>query len=361
MDRVTEPAALPPIFVVGAPRSGTTMLAAMLGSHSSYAIGPETHFFSKLAPELLDMALSDPAWPAVAVELLAGLTLAEQPVTKLFGLERADLERYLVSREPSIRAMLEALTVPFAAAQGKSGWAEKTPNHLLNLAAIRAHWPEARIVRIMRDPRDAAISACRLPAFSPSIAANLYMWRTWQDAARDFLANDARSYTIRYESIVENPEAELRALCEFLEIPYEPEMLDFADAANAVSTPAETWKGPVSKGLTSDRVFPWKKTLSTDLKALANDVTHEFLCEFDYERQPPSEHTRTVFRMSRHFVQRHERFVLGLSERNIRWLPSANSRQADMVVEQPEYSRIRSPSFLARIVLNRVRIFLGRR
>lgn len=360
MHPATQLSAPPPIFIVGAPRSGTTMLAAMLGSHSSYSVGPESQFFSKLTPEALDRAKSDPAWPAVATDLLSGLTLVGQPVAGFFGLSRADVEGYLASREPSIQAMLEALTVPFTEGKGKTGWAEKTPNHLLNLPKIRSLWPEARIVRIMRDLRDAAISSCQLDACSDSFAANIYMWRAWQDAARDFVASDANSYTIRYETLVEHPEAELRSLCGFLDIPYEEGMLDFSRAAEAVSSPAETWKGPVSKGLTRDRIFAWKKVLGAEMKSLANDVTYEYLCEFDYERQAPSENTRSVFRMSPQFVERHERFLVRLSTKNVRWLPSAEPSQADIVAEQPEYYRSRNPGFLARIALTRIRMMLGR-
>ena len=52
-----------PIFIVGAPRSGTTLLSAILGSHSRIACGPETQFFSKLNLPALSSAAEDSYWP----------------------------------------------------------------------------------------------------------------------------------------------------------------------------------------------------------------------------------------------------------------------------------------------------------
>ncbi len=336
------------------------MLAAMLGSHSYYSVGPESQFFSKLSPDVLARATSDPHWPALAVQSLGELRLAGQPVVELFDLQPAEVEHYLRSREPSVQAMLESLTISRANRHDKPGWAEKTPNHLLNLEAIRSLWPMAKIVRIIRDPRDSALSSCNLPAFSNSFVANIYMWRSWQDAARAFLETDGGSFTIRYESLVEQPALELQGLCRFLDIPYEEEMISFSGAAGAVSSPAETWKKPVAQGLSRDRMFAWKGKLSPDEQALANDVTHEYLEQFDYERQPPATETRRVFRMSRAFVERHEDFLLRLGRRGIRWLPAASPGQADIIAEQPEYRRSRNPLFLARIALTWAKMKIAR-
>lgn len=157
------------------------MLAAMVGAHPAYAVGPETQFFSKLAPQTLERATQPANWPGDAADALASLTLAGQPVLPLFETSEEEVSRFLAARPPSPAAMMEALTVPFAESRGKPAWVEKTPNHILNLTLIRSLWPDAWIVRIMRDPRVAALSTCRLPTFSDDFIANIYMWRQWQD------------------------------------------------------------------------------------------------------------------------------------------------------------------------------------
>lgn len=102
--------------------------------------------------------------------------------------------------------MLESLCIPCARSRGKRGRAEKRPNHLLSRREIRRERADARIIRIMRDPRDAALSTSKMPTFSNSFAANLYLWRKWQDVASGFLVHDPLSHTIRYESLMLDPD-----------------------------------------------------------------------------------------------------------------------------------------------------------
>lgn len=349
-----DPARPSPVFLVGAPRSGTTMLAAMVGSHSQFAVGPESQFFSKLSPQSLKAAAADPCWPDAAVELLLSLTLADQSVVALFETDEDALRAFLIEREPSVRTMLEALTVPFAAARGKAGWAEKTPNHLLNLDAIRAEWPEAAVVRIIRDPRDAALSTGRLPTFSSSFVANTLIWRAWQDRAAPFFETDARAITIRYEDLVANPEAQLRSLCEFLGVDYEPAMIEFAGAAADVSSENETWKKPVSGELDRSRMYAWRGTLDEGQKRFASLVNHEYLAQFGYDHDAAPLETKRVFRMSPELAEANEGALIAMAGKGKRWLPERDWERSDLVCERPQYRRSHGLSFLARLAWGRL-------
>jgi hypothetical protein len=335
---------MPPLFISGAPRSGTTLLAAMIGSHPDYAIGPETQFFSKLSLDQLAATVRDPAWPEQAVARLCSLTLAGQNVLDLFETTPSEVSAFLSEREPSIAAMLEALCVPFARSRGKQGWAEKTPNHLLSLEAIRREWPDARIIRIMRDPRDAALSTCQLPTFRNSFAANIYLWRQWQDEASGFLDHDRLSHTIRYESLVLDPDRHLRQMCAAVRIDFHPAMLDFAARAKDVGSAAETWKQPVGGELDPSRLFAWKSRLGEADRLLANNVTQEYLVAFDYERAPPAGRCRKAYRLSPEFVEWNEATLHRHLANGTRWLPAASIQEADLMLEQPPYHRTRSPT-----------------
>ncbi len=327
----------------------------MIGSHPDYAIGPETQFFSKLPGNHLAAAVRDPDWPKQAVACLGSLTLAGQSVLDLFETTPTGVSAFLSEREPSIAAMLEALCVPFARSRGKQGWAEKTPNHLLSLEAIRREWPDARIIRIMRDPRDAALSTSKLPTFSTSFAANIYLWRQWQDAASRFLADDRLSHTIRYESLVLDPDKQLRQMCAAVGIDFHPAMLDFAGRAKDVGSAAETWKQPVGGELDPSRLFAWKSKLGEADRLLADNVTQEYLVAFDYERLPPAGQCRKAYRLSSEFVERNEATLHHHLANGTRWLPAASTQEADLMLEQPPYHRTRSPAKLARIAMGRLR------
>lgn len=271
-----------PIFVVGAPRSGTTLLASMLAGHPRIACGPETHFFNKLSPGHLRAALADRAWPDRAVQLVLSLTLAGQAVTELFGHSERDLREFLAAREPSTGALLESLTALHARKRGKARWAEKTPNHLLHLPAIRRHYPGAPVVRIVRDPRDSALSMRQLPWASPSALANAHLWSAWFSASQPFFRSDARSFTVRYEDLVHEPEGVLTAVCGFIGEVFEPGMLEFTQTATDVSSPKETWKAGNARTLDAGRTERWRQEPDPTLRRALSYTCREGIGAFGY-------------------------------------------------------------------------------
>lgn len=342
-----------PVFVVGAPRSGTTMLAAMLGSHPDLAAGPETQFFSKLPLDRLEAAVTHEQWPRAATQLLGSLTLAEQDVADLFETSEDRIERYLTGRTPGVAAMLEALTQPYAQARGATRWVEKTPNHIQNLATLRKFWPDAFILRIIRDPRDVGLSTRKLPTFSDEILPNVYLWQSWNAGAEDFFASDARSLTVRYEDLVDDAETHLRRVCDLIEVEFDPAMIAFSRAAGDVSSANETWKTQVSSSLTASRKYAWKTDLPVEWRAVCDLVCHELLVEHGYEAGPAPVETRKAFRMSRAYIETQQGALRIQAQRGLRWMPSENPASADRLVDHPQYSRFRNPVTLARLALGR--------
>ena len=151
------PMADAPIFVVGVARSGTTLLSAMLSAHSRLDCGPESRFFARyrhLDERARNRILDPHTWPRPAVDFIASLRNQDHPITELFDLTLPEIGTYLSGRQPSVAAMLEALTDLHAHRAGAARWVEKTPRHLLTTHTLRALWPEARSVRGVRDPRD---------------------------------------------------------------------------------------------------------------------------------------------------------------------------------------------------------------
>lgn len=235
----------------------------MLAAHSRIICGPESQFFSSLNSGQLADAINDRGWPRQATSALCSLTLAWQPVVRLYGMRRRDIRRYLRDRPPSARAMLESLTESYAARHQKARWAEKTPNHIWHVGSIRQEWPEAPIIRIVRDPRDVALSMQRLPWWSEcSLLENAATWADCHNCSNAFFAADPRSHTLRFEDLVTDPEKELRELCAVIEEDYEPGMLDTSGSAELVVTKKEPWKTSVSGPINAGRAFGWRDRLS---------------------------------------------------------------------------------------------------
>ena len=275
-----------PVFVVGVARSGTTLLSAMLAAHSRLDCGPESRFFARLRHldvKARDRLLDPATWPRPAVDFIASLRNQGHPISELFGLTLPQIGTYLSAREPSLTAMLESLTALHAQGAGKARWMEKTPRHLLMTDTLRALWPDAYIVRIVRDPRDVALSLARMPFAKESVVGNLVRIDQDDRSSRARIEADQRAMTLRYEDLVTEPERELRRICAFIGEEYEPAMLDARQSAANVAAEHEWWKDSVSGPLQTTSVGRWHAEMSADAQRFAALHLAGFLREHEYE------------------------------------------------------------------------------
>lgn len=253
-----------PIFVVGVPRSGTTLLSAMLAAHPHLVCGPETHFFNALADVDARGLLRRADWPRSAVDFLYSIEHVGGAIPENFGLTRRELTEALARREPSIPSILSGMVELYMERQGKGRWVEKTPDHLLQLDEIRRHYPDSPIVRIIRDPRDVMASWMAVP-WGPStlLSAISHYWLHHDRSARFFEA-DARCHTLRYEDLVRAPESTLRELCRAVDEPFDPAMLDTSSSVRLVNAANEPWKVKAAERVDASRAEAWRDRLSGD-------------------------------------------------------------------------------------------------
>lgn len=277
-----------PIFIVGVPRSGTTLLSALIAAHSGISCGPETHFFRWLSQTDPGQFLTAGAWPERAVEFVCSISR-----TSFFGDDRTllidsydrnrqQIDAYLRAAEPSVANMLASVTEPYALAAGKRRWAEKTPDHLQYLSVIREHFPSAPIVRIVRDPRDVARSLMRMPWGTRSFLEGLLLWRRLDEASAEFFAADDNCYTLRYEDLIASPEGELQALCKFVDEEYEDGMLNTADTGRQLNSRNVPWKAGASQPIDGSRVAMWQDALGEDENVLAEAILGDRLQLYGY-------------------------------------------------------------------------------
>ncbi|MBE9156069.1 sulfotransferase [Nodosilinea sp. LEGE 06152] len=307
-----------PIFIVGAPRSGTTLLATILASHSQISCGPETHFFPYLEANYQHLAavLGDANWPTKAAKFVGAIAVEDHPIADLFGVTPEAIYRYLATRKPSLQALLESLTEQHRITLGKHRWAEKTPNHILHLATLRRLYPTARVVRIMRDPRDVALSmAAKLPWTSDVPLHSAYLIERWYRQSKAFFERDRLAYTLQYETLVAQPTETLQQLCRFLQVPFESAMLNTQAAAQHTAPAHETWKNQVAQGLDSSRCLAWQRcspqraglgpSPDASLQAISA-VCQEIIQDFNYRplecglTQIFAQHTSERFVRDRH-------------------------------------------------------------
>ena len=309
-----------PVFVVGVARSGTTLLASMLSAHPGLDCGPETRFFARfrhLNTAQQERCIDAASWPGPAVEFIASLRNQGHPIVDLFGLDLGDIHAWLAERPPSLRAMLESLTVLHAQGAGKRRWVEKTPRHLLMTDQIRDLWPDACIVRIVRDPRDVALSLAGMPFAKESVVGNLIRVDHDDRASRERIAADSMAMTLRYEDLVTEPERELRRVCGFIGEDYHPAMLESRETAGAVAADHEWWKESVAGPLQTTRIGRWKQEMDPVVQRFAALHLSDHLRDRGYEgaRQPAAE--LAIVPVADAVGPRNERLLLALAEHDM--------------------------------------------
>jgi len=201
--------------IVGAPRSGTTLLRLMLDAHPDFAIPPETGFL----PALANTAVGPASSPAALASLMARFP-PDAPAWPDFGLDEQALATAIATLpEVTPAGAARCFYGLYAARFGKPRWGDKTPGYAFHMPAIQRLLPEAAFIHIIRDGRDAALSLRPL-WFAPGqdISTLARHWRSFVLAARSGGAVCRRYIEVRYEDLVAAPEAELRRICAFLQL-----------------------------------------------------------------------------------------------------------------------------------------------
>jgi hypothetical protein len=262
-----------PVFVVGMPRSGTTLLATILGRSPELAIPHETHFFNTF----------DRSRGSLASRLERYLS---SPFVSQFGFSDDVIEgiRGRCLKEHVVGAPLSLLTRHFAAVTGKPRWGEKTPGHIWFLKRVWTVFPEARVIHIVRDPRAVSHSLARMPFFHGNAVRCARLWsrafRIHQEAQRR-----SRAYTaVRYEDLVLDSRGVVSKLADFVGIDFGPHLLEVSGSPIIFDPAAEPWKAKAIHPIDSSRLHSWREEGSHAQARLVQDMTKVGMETFGYPR-----------------------------------------------------------------------------
>ncbi len=254
------------VFLVGCPRSGTTLLQALLGAHKDIASFPESHIFTKgrmarLAPGL------------VARRNLETFTRAVE-ANSLYGRRKLALRSQTYQLD--LIHLLDKLTVE----RQKRVWIEKTPEHVLFIPKIRMLAPTSKFIHLIRDGRAVVASLYEVTRTHADVWGR--PWRRpmgleqciaeWNRAiAASSAAMDTGSdgIVIDYKTLTTDPALELQRLCEFLALSYEPQMLTaYATVTSSIVNSDEEWKSRVSDRIRDNGLQKFHQLFSSEQQAL---------------------------------------------------------------------------------------------
>jgi hypothetical protein len=268
-----------PFFIVGSARSGTTLLRLMLNAHPQVGVPPESRFICEF-------------WTGddeVDVAAYLGRLEAHQRY------QQWDLPVHAVraeigdrSRVPFVEA-IDATFKAWARAHGKIRWGDKTPRYIECMPLILRLFPEAKFVHLVRDGRNVALSYADVPFGPKTVAKAADLWarrvRIGMEQGRSMEAG--RYLEMIYEDLVEDPAGEIKTLCEFIELGFEPDMLDYTEKARSAMLPsAEALNPHITEK--PHAVRSWQNEMPDDHVEIFEAVAGDVLSELGYERRYPA-------------------------------------------------------------------------
>lgn len=289
----------PYLFVVGCPRSGTTLLQRILTHHPALEVVNDSHFIPRALKGERD-----------AIDHRTPLTpeLAERAIGyhrfHRLGIDE-DLARSMASSATTYSEFVGLLYDQVAAKAGKSLAGEKTPDYVRSLPLLHRLFPESRIVHIIRDGREVVLSLRdwatptkgpgRIAMFSDEPVAVAALWWEWQVRAglvAGALLGPRHYHEIRYDDLVADAESAMRRTTAFLDIPFEQSMLEYHIGRERPMEGRRSAKGawlPPTSGLRD-----WRTQYADDDLALVEVLVGGLLTELGYElaAAPPSAEVR---------------------------------------------------------------------
>ena len=282
----------PYVFIVGCPRSGTTLLKRIVGAHPDIAISRETHWITKLLGGDDGASTTAPVTRALLERLLADKRF------RRLRLDAAALERLIAGDRPiSYAELVTAVYDQLGAREGKPFVGDKTPRYVRYVPVLHELFPHARFVHLIRDGRDVCLSVldwerrheafARMPTWERDRVSTTALW--WERRVRagregGLPLADGLYHELRYEALVADPEGSCRALCDFLALPYSERMISFHEGHekhDASLSAKRAWR-PITPGLRS-----WRTEMSGAALERFEAAAGELLDELGYERAVP--------------------------------------------------------------------------
>ncbi|GAA2891850.1 sulfotransferase [Streptosporangium fragile] len=272
-----------PIFVLGCPRSGTTMLQLMLHAHPRIAIPPETRFMVSTYQRRLEFGdLNDSERRRELAEWVVNRSQTRFHELKL---DREEVVREIVAGPPTLGSALGIVLRAYAAKHGKPRWGDKRPSYFQYTDVLLRLFPDAQFVHLIRDGRDCVASLKEMPWYTGSVYSAVSVWAEAIDFARHGAPKlpEGSYHELRYEDLTAEPEAHLRRLCDFLGEDFDPAMCE-PRAVAGIAVPAhKTWHARTHDEVTPERAGSWRQRLDAGEISLCESVLGDRLETYGYE------------------------------------------------------------------------------
>jgi hypothetical protein len=285
------------VFIVGSPRSGTTLLRRIMNRHPALAVCEETRFFEEVYARRSAFGSLEKLKnrERLAQELLLTARI------RLLGTDLERLHGHLVEEGTSFANVFRCILEFYANSQGKPRCGDKTPVHSYFTETLSEWYPGAPIIHLIRDPRDVVASLEKMP-WGPRSMINSTLFWVFFNRAAERSRHRPEYLQVYYEQLVDDPQRELERICAHIGEDYSDALLT-ADSSEPYS-----WPRGASGAVTRERQGKWRKELTPEDVSVVEWITGARLEAHGYARTaaPPSLSlkTRSIVQSARDLARR---------------------------------------------------------
>ena len=312
-----------PFFILGCPRSGTSMLARILNRHQNLAVPYESQIYPFFYP--IRRLYGDFSIKSNRNKCIRDILASERMRVDWGGVLTIDSVNKNVTRE-SFAGIFEAILRAWSQQAGKIRWGEKTPQNVKYINEIEKDFQNAKFIHIVRDGRDIALSL-KKAKFGPVNYLNAaYYWKNYLEKVEAFKKIQSRNnyMEIRYEDLVDSPYKVVKEVCIFLHEEFDQDMLNFYkdDVPDNIDI---TLQKNLSMPINSKNKNKWCTEATKKDIRLFEAIAGEYLKQYGYEcvNNDP-----TVF----NFEYFNERYVKNIPLRFIKMSKNKKSQREKLYI-----------------------------
>ncbi|MBW8487323.1 sulfotransferase family protein [Actinomadura parmotrematis] len=328
-----------PIFVIGCPRSGTTLLQLMLHSHPRIAIPAETRFLLPLYTRRCDFGdLEDRENRRAIGEWITG---RRESKFHDLGLDAAAVVERIAAAPPTVGSLAATVFRAYADRFDKPRWGDKRPSYFKHVPLLLRMFPDAQFVHLIRDGRDCVASLKEMPWYKQDVYHAVSAWREAIDMGRRHAARLGPDgyYELQYERLVADPADELTRLCAFLGEDYDPAMAEPQSIARLTVPKQKRWHDRTQGEVGSSRVGSWARRLEEWEIGLAETAFGDRLPDHGYTPSGAARATPAqLARLARATANR--RMTYRKADMRERWRRRHEPNAVECLLTSPAMSRV---------------------
>ncbi len=250
-----------PVFIVGMPRSGTTLIQGILCNTGVYFPMPETHFFVRATYGLPEENLNKKDRKRIQHKLLKKSRIK---------LDR-ELPEYLTTQKDIFEHVVDQFNP-----EGTCTFLEKTPRHVFFYSKILKYYPDAKFICMIREPKNVVSSQLtNSPKQYKSVIRLSLLYNKITTVILKIKEHN-NVLLIKYEKLTGQTELTLRNICKFLDISHDSKLVENVAAPPGIVSPHEFWKSKniYQKKVQKNETEKWRKTLSVGQVNTINFITN---------------------------------------------------------------------------------------